>query len=148
MRAIIRGLLTLSTALVLAACGGGTTSTTPPTSAPGTVAAATGAPATAPATAAPVTAAAEVCEETTEATDVEASVGGFAWGAVTAKVGDVVTWTNGDSVPHKLAFDDGTCTMDGNITAGGTRSLVFTKAGTFAFHCTIHGQMPGEITIE
>ncbi len=144
MRSFVRGLATLSIATLLAACGG-TTPTSAPTAGP-----ATGGPdATAAPTSAPVaTQQAEVCEETTEPTVVEASVGGFAWGAVTAKVGDVVTWTNGDEVPHKLAFDDGTCTMDGNIAGGGgTRSLIFSKAGTFAFHCTIHGQMPGSITI-
>lgn len=142
MRPFARGLATLSTAFLLAACGGATPTGAPATSGPvATTPAATGAPLVA-------TQQAKVCEETTEPTVVDASVGGFAWGAVTAKVGHVVTWTNGDGVPHKLAFDDGTCSMDGNIAGGGgTRSLVFSKAGTFAFHCTIHGQMPGEITI-
>lgn len=143
MRPLVRGLATLSIAGLLAACGG-----TSPTAAPTSVAPTTGPVATAVPTSAPVaTQQAEVCAETTEPTVVEASVGGFAWGAVTAKVGDVVTWTNGDGVPHKLAFDDGTCTMDGNIAGGGSRSLVFSKPGTFAFHCTLHGQMPGSITI-
>lgn len=141
MRPIVRGLATLSIAALLAACGG-TAPTTAPTSGPvATTPSSTDAP---PPLA---TGQAEVCAETTEATVVEASVGGFAWDAVTAKIGDVVTWTNGDDAPHKLAFDDGTCTMDGSIDGGGSRSLNFSKAGTFAFHCTIHGQMPGSITI-
>jgi plastocyanin len=140
MRPFARGLATLSIAGILVACGG-STPTVAPTTGPGatTPAATSGPPA--------ATQQAQVCAETTETTVVEASVGGFAWGSVTAKVGDVVTWTNGDEVPHKLAFDDGTCTMGGNITAAGSRSLTFSKAGTFAFHCTIHGQMPGSITI-
>lgn len=145
MRPIVRGFMTLSTAVLLAACGG-----TTPTAAPATGPAATTPAATTPAvTAAPVaTAAAQVCENTDAATVVATSVGGFAWEAVTAKIGEVVTWTNGDDAPHKLAFDDGTCTMDANIAGGGgTQSLTFSKAGTFAFHCTLHGQMPGSITI-
>jgi plastocyanin len=144
MRPFVRGLATLSTAIILAACGGGA-----PTAAP-TTAVTSGPVATAPAaTDAPVaTQQAQVCEPSTATTVVEATVGGFAWGAVTAKIGDVVTWTNGDSAPHKLAFDDGTCTMPANIDGGGgTQSLTFSKAGTFAFHCTLHGQMPGSITI-
>lgn len=144
MRPIVRALATLSTAVLLAACGGGSPTAAPPT------ATTTGPAATAPAaTDAPVTTQqAQVCAPSTEATVVEASVGGFAWGSVTAKVGDVVTWTNGDDAPHKLAFDDGTCTMPANIAGGGgMQSLTFSQAGTFAFHCTIHGQMPGSITI-
>jgi plastocyanin len=142
MRPIVRTLATLSTAILLAACGG-TTTTAAPTSGPpaATAPAATSAPPVA-------TEQAKVCEDTDAATVVEASVGGFAWGSVTAKVGEVVTWTNGDAAPHKLAFDDGTCTMDENIAGGGgTQSLTFSRAGTFAFHCTLHGQMPGSITI-
>jgi plastocyanin len=143
MRPIVRGFATLSTAILLAACGG-TTPTVAPTSGPPaatTPAGATGAPPVA-------TQQAQVCEPSTAATTVETSVGGFAWEAVTAKIGDVVTWTNGDDAPHKLAFDDGTCTMPANIAGGGGKqSLTFSKAGTFPFHCTIHGQMPGSITI-
>ena len=145
MRPFVRVLATLSTAVLLVACGG-TTPTAGPTSGP----VATTPVATAPAAtdALVATQQAQACEPSTAATDVEASVGGFAWGSVTAKVGDVVTWTNGDSAPHKLAFDDGTCTMPANIDGGGgTQSLTFSKAGTFAFHCTLHGQMPGSITI-
>ncbi|HUG30806.1 MAG TPA: plastocyanin/azurin family copper-binding protein [Candidatus Limnocylindria bacterium] len=145
MRPFVRGLATLSSAVLLVACGGATP-TPAPTAAPTSGPVATIPPATSEPPA--ETQMAKVCEETTAATDVETSVGGFAWGSVTAKVGDVVTWTNGDDAPHKLAFDDGTCTMDGNIDGGGgTRSLTFSKAGTFAFHCTLHGQMPGSITI-
>lgn len=142
MRPFVRGLATMSMAVLLVACGGGTTPTVAPVTGPAaTPPAATVAPPAA-------TQQAQVCAPSTEATDVEATVGGFAWSAVTAKVGDVVTWTNGDGAPHKLAFDDGTCTMPANIGGGGgTQSLTFSKAGTFAFHCTLHGQMPGSITI-
>lgn len=140
MRPFVRGLVTLSVVGLVGACGGGTPTAAPTPGPVATTPAATSAPPVA-------TQQAQVCADTTEPTVVEASVGGFAWGAVTAKVGDVVTWTNGDGVPHKLAFDDGTCTMGGNIAGGSSRSLTFSKAGTFAFHCTLHGQMPGSITI-
>jgi plastocyanin len=135
MRSIIRGVATLATAVALAACSG--TATSAPTTA-GTQAA--------PASVAPGGAA--VCADSTGATTVEATVGGFQWGPVTAKVGDVITWTNTDSAPHKVGLDDGSCTMSGNIDGGGGKaSLVFSVAGTYPFHCTIHSSMKGTITI-
>ena len=149
MRPFVRALATLSTAVLLVACGGTTPTAGPTSGAPTSGSPTSGPVATAAVTSAPVASQqAQVCAPSTAATVVEASVGGFAWGSVTAKVGDVVTWTNGDDAPHKLAFDDGTCTMPANIDGGGgTQSLTFSKAGTFAFHCTLHGQMPGSITI-
>jgi plastocyanin len=136
MRSIARGIATLVTAVALAACSGG--ATTAPTTAP------------APGTEAPAatTAGAAVCTDSTGTTTVEAAVGGFQWGPVTAKVGDVITWTNSDSAPHRVALDDGTCSMSGNIPgSGGKASLVFSAAGTYPFHCSIHPSMKGTITI-
>jgi plastocyanin len=80
---------------------------------------------------------------------VAATVANKTWSQpITAKVGDVITWTNNDSVPHRFALDDGSCEMNGNITdGGGTKSLVFTTAGTYPFHCAIHSSMHGTITI-
>ena len=66
---------------------------------------------------------------------------------INAKVGDVITWTNSDSVPHKVALDDGSCAMSDNIPGGGSKSLVFSAAGTFPFHCAVHPFMTGTITI-
>jgi plastocyanin len=121
----------LGAALVLAACGGGGS-----TSAPG----GTTGPAATGAGAAP-------CAESTAATVVEAAVADNTWGPVSAKVGDVITWTNGDSVPHAVALDDGSCAMSGTIPGGGTRSLAFSTAGSFPFHCSVHPSMKGTIAI-
>jgi plastocyanin len=131
MRPVHR-LATLSAAVILAACSGGGVATTGPG-----------------ATTAPErTESSLVCDQVVDAaTDVEASVGGSEWGAVSAKVNDVITWTNGDGVPHRVELDDGSCKMDGNIPAGGTKGLVFTQAGTFPFHCGVHATMKGTIVI-
>ena len=137
------------TALVVA-CGGGAATSAPATSAPATSAPATAAPATAaPATSAPATQAASTCRVPAagEATVVNADVAGFEWGAVNAKVDDVITWTNGDTAPHGVKTDDGTCRMESSIPGGGTGSLVFTVAGTYPFTCTVHPSMKGTITI-
>jgi plastocyanin len=151
MRQLARGFAFLSAGL-LAACGGGGPTAAPVTNPPAATAGpATAAPATAaPATAAPATAAAETSCHTPdagEATDVEASVAGFEWSAVEAKVGDVITWSNGDTAAHGVKTDDGSCRMESNIPGSGTGSLVFDKAGTYPFTCTVHGNMKGTITI-
>lgn len=64
---------------------------------------------------------------------------------VSAAVGDTVTWTNADSLPHTVTADDGS--FDGDVAAGGTFSQAFATAGTFAYHCEIHPSMTGTITI-
>lgn len=98
--------------------------------------------------AAPATVSASICTEASGTpADVEASVSGNKWGPVSAKVGDIITWTNADAVPHKVALDDGSCTMKNNITGDAPQSLAFTQAGSFPFHCTVHPSMKGTITI-
>ena len=129
MRPSLRGLAAAaSTAVLLAACsGGGGTATTGPTGGGG---------ATAP------------CTDSTGTTVVAATVANNTWSQpVTAKVGDVITWANSDGVPHKVALDDGSCAMSQNIPGGGSKSLVFSKAGTYPFHCSVHPTMKGTITI-
>jgi plastocyanin len=124
MRSILRAVLSITATLALAACSGGGGGT-----------GATGA-------------AASVCNDSTGTTVVAATVANRTWSQpINAKVGDVITWTNSDDVPHKVALDDGSCTMSANIDAGSPKSLVFTKAGTYPFHCAIHSTMKGTITI-
>ena len=140
MRPIARGIAALVTALALAACSGGGTSTQAPaggTQAPG---------GTQPPSA--TTAASGPCTDSTGTTVVAVGVANLQWQQpINAKVGDVITWTNNDTVPHKVALDDGSCAMSDNIPGGGSKSLVFSVAGTFPFHCTVHPTMKGTITI-
>jgi plastocyanin len=126
MRSLLRVALSITASLALAACsGGGGTATTAP-----------GGGGSAP------------CTDSTGTTTVSATVANNTWSQpVTAKVGDVITWSNSDSVPHKVALDDGSCQMSANISGGASKSLVFNKAGTFAFHCAVHPSMKGTITI-
>lgn len=128
MRSIVRAICVFATAVALAACSGGGAATTGPGGA---------------------TQAASVCQDSTGTTTVDATVANFEWSQpVNAKVGDVITWTNSDSASHRVGTDDGTCTMGAPIKgSGGKASLVFTKAGTYPFHCTIHSNMKGTITI-
>jgi plastocyanin len=130
MRSITRGIAAFAVSLLLAACSGsgGGGSTQP--------AATSGGGGAAP------------CADSTGTTTVETTVADFKWAPVTAKVGDVITWTNSDSAPHQVGLDDNSCAMSKSIAGGGGKaSLVFSKAGTFPFHCTIHSSMKGTITI-
>jgi plastocyanin len=71
----------------------------------------------------------------------------FSPGEVTAGVGETITWTNEDSAPHTATLDDGACDT-GNIAQGNTAGLVFDAPGTYPYHCTIHPNMTGTITIQ
>jgi plastocyanin len=72
----------------------------------------------------------------------------FAFGpaTATAAAGSKVTWTNNDTTAHTVTFDDGSADS-GNIAPGSTFDHTFATAGTFAYHCTIHSQMKGTVTV-
>jgi len=57
---------------------------------------------------------------------------------VQAKVGDVVAWTNQDgTTPHSATMDTAGCDTN-TINGGATAMLVFSQAGTYTYHCSIH----------
>ena len=66
--------------------------------------------------------------------------------AITLKAGQTVTWTNGDTVPHTSTSDNGAWNS-GPIQPGASFSQTFATAGTFTYHCTIHPNMHGSITV-
>lgn len=121
--------------LALAACGSSAASVAP--------SAAASTPASAPAASA-----AAACAESAAAGTVKVSIENFAFNpsAITAKVGDVITFTNGDSAGHTATLDDGSC-FTPTIAGGNSDGLTFTKAGTYPFHCAIHSTMKGTITV-
>lgn len=65
---------------------------------------------------------------------------------ITVKVGDTVTWTNSDSVAHTATADDGSWDT-GSIGTGESKEVIFTKAGTFSYHCTPHPFMKGKVVV-
>jgi plastocyanin len=134
-RAILTLSLSVLMTLALAACSGSTASSAPST-------AATAAPA------ATTSAAATKCEETTDPGDVAVSIKDFAFDTteISAKVGQVIAFTNTGAAPHTATVDDGSCTTP-NIAAGSADGLVFSVAGSYPFHCAIHAQMKGTITV-
>jgi plastocyanin len=60
--------------------------------------------------------------------------------------GTTVIWTNNESFTHTVTSD--TNVFDsGNINSGQTFDFTFNELGTFEYHCAIHPQMRGEITV-
>ena len=77
---------------------------------------------------------------------------------VTVKVGTVVTWTNYGGAAHTTTADGGDWDSGQIATGaggaygmgggtGGSFSHTFGTAGTFTYHCAIHAQMTGTITV-
>ena len=94
------------------------------------------------------TAAAAICEETTDPGDVAVSIKDFAFdpSAISAKVGQVIAFSNTGTVQHTATVDDGSCSTP-KIDAGSVDGLAFSVAGSYPFHCAIHAQMTGTITV-
>ena len=125
--------LGLVVALLLAACGGGSS----PTPAPATVA-----PPTAPASQAPASSPA--------VGNAAVTIAGFAFApaTLTVKAGASVTWTNEDSATHTVKWEDGS-PASGSLTSGGSPySRTFDAPGTFAYVCGIHSSMKGTVVVE
>jgi plastocyanin len=60
--------------------------------------------------------------------------------------GTTVTWTWTGANAHSVTFDDGTTSA---TQATGTYSRSFGAAGTYSYHCKIHGTaMSGTVTVQ
>jgi plastocyanin len=141
MRRIILLPLVLLTVMALAACTASQTGSSPQSSA---VAPTPGASAAGGGDGGAACAAAESGATAT----VTVNIKDFAYSPepAQAKVGDVVSWSNGDSAPHTATMDDGACDT-GQIAPGATGLLTFTAPGTYAYHCTVHSNMKGSIVV-
>jgi plastocyanin len=76
------------------------------------------------------------------------SIAGFAFqpAKLGVVVGDTVTWTNNDGTGHSATADGGA--FDTGVLAGGSSgSFTFATAGTFTYHCKIHRNMTGTVTV-
>lgn len=66
---------------------------------------------------------------------------------LTVAVGTTVTWTNEGPSDHTVTADDGAFDS-GTIAQGGTFDQTLDAPGTFAYHCTIHPDMKGTVTVQ
>ncbi len=71
----------------------------------------------------------------------------FSASSLTVTAGTTVTWTNQDAITHTVTADDNSFDS-GNIASKGTYSKVFSKAGTYTYHCKIHPGMLGTIVVK
>jgi plastocyanin len=136
--------------LIVSACSGGTAASPAPASqAPASEAPASEAPASGSPAASESGAATEACAPSADAGTVTATIANFAFSpaTITAKVGDVITWTNNDSAPHTATVkSDATCTTE-NLASGASGSITFTTAGSYDYFCKIHPNMTGKVEV-
>jgi plastocyanin len=63
---------------------------------------------------------------------------------ISVLVGTTVTWKNDDATNHTVTTD-GDAFSSGYVPPGGSFSFTFAKQGRYAYHCTIHKFMRGEV---
>jgi plastocyanin len=70
----------------------------------------------------------------------------FAPASITVKIGDTVTWTNRDDIPHTIVsagkFRSKALDTDNSF------SFTFTAVGDYQYFCSLHPHMTGIIKVE
>ena len=85
---------------------------------------------------------------TVRAQEVQITIDNFTFTPpeLTVKVGDTVTWTNHDDIPHTIVsagkFRSKTLDTDN------TYSFTFASAGDYKYFCSLHPHMTGMIKVE
>jgi amicyanin len=73
----------------------------------------------------------------------------FAPAELTVHVGDTVTWTNHDDMPHTVVSIKPDRTLHSpSIDTDERFSFTFTKAGTYEYLCSIHPHMRGRVVVK
>jgi plastocyanin len=71
----------------------------------------------------------------------------FSPASLTVPIGTTVIWTNNDFTTHTVTSDTGLFDS-GSINNGGSFNHIFNDKGVFNYHCTIHAEMKGTVTVE
>jgi len=71
----------------------------------------------------------------------------FSPAALTVPAGTTVTWTNQDTTVHNVTSNTGLF-ESGQMSRGSNFSHTFSDKGTFAYHCSIHPEMTGTVTVQ
>lgn len=67
---------------------------------------------------------------------------------ISVKKGTKVTWTNNDGIAHTVTETDGkTGPSSPEMAPGSSYSFTYDEAGTFSYHCSIHPDMTGTVTV-
>jgi len=70
----------------------------------------------------------------------------YAPDTLTVHVGDHVVWSNIGQAAHTVTADGGAFDS-GSLNTHQTWTFVFSKVGTYAYHCTFHPWMKGTVTV-
>lgn len=131
---------TVALALALAGCAGGQADTADAEVEPAAVADEAGEP---DADAGPD---ADAATDTVEARNID-----FEPADIEVEVGTTVTWTNEDIVNHTVTSGpagDPDGVFDEPLASGGDDvTVTFDEPGTFAYHCDLHRNMVGSVTV-
>jgi plastocyanin len=60
--------------------------------------------------------------------------------------GSTITWTNNGDEPHTVTADDGSFDS-GMLNPGDSYTVAFDGQGTVTYHCAIHPEMRGSVTV-
>ncbi len=66
---------------------------------------------------------------------------------LTITAGTTVVWVDNSDAPHTVTSDTNTFDTTSNVTEGKTFGLVFNVPGTYHYHCNIHPNMKATITV-
>ena len=73
----------------------------------------------------------------------------FSPATLTVPVGTTVIWTNQDDIPHTVVSTDDPRAFRSKVMDTDEKfSYTFTKAGTYAYYCTIHPKMTGQGVVQ
>jgi plastocyanin len=83
------------------------------------------------------------------ASPLQVVVDNFTFGpdTLTVPVNSTVTWVNKDDLPHVIASSDGAFKSKA-LDTDDKYSYTFSKAGTYAYFCSIHPKMVGKIVVQ
>ena len=86
-----------------------------------------------------------------KAQNAEVKIDNFSFGpaALTVSVGSTVTWTNHDDIPHTVVSTDNPKAFKSKVLDTDEKfSFTFTKAGTYAYFCSVHPKMTGKVVVQ
>jgi len=87
--------------------------------------------------------------EESKSASTQVNVDNFTFGpeTLTVPANSTVTWVNKDDVPHVIASNDGIFKSKA-LDTDDKYSYTFTKAGTYAYYCSVHPKMVGKIVVQ
>src|SRR4051794_16758755 len=71
----------------------------------------------------------------------------FSPATLKARPGARIDVTNDDSAPHSVTAEDGHSFDSGRLQQGGSMTITAPRTGRYAFHCTVHQFMKGELVV-